>query len=161
MNTDTIKTSQEVTTQEAENTAQPQTFTQEDVNRIVAKRVAKYSDYEDLKEKAAKFDAAEEANKSDLQKAIERADSLQSELDSLKAAEQLRSVREEVATAKGIPQNLLTGSTKEECEAQADALLKWGRPNDYPKVPDSGEIGNPVPKATRDQFAEWLNAQTK
>ena len=68
MDTDTIKTSQEVTTQEAESTTQPQTFTQEDVNRIVAKRVAKYSDYEDLKEKAAKFDAAEEANKSDLQK---------------------------------------------------------------------------------------------
>lgn len=46
-----IPTNQEVNTQTAD-VAEPkqETFTQEDVNRIVAKRVAKYSDYEALKE---------------------------------------------------------------------------------------------------------------
>ena len=40
------------------------TFTQDEVNRIVSNRVAKYADYEELKGKAAKFDEAqEEANK--------------------------------------------------------------------------------------------------
>ena len=43
---------------------EPKTFTQEDVNHIVAKRVAKYADYEELKEKAAKYDEQIEANKS-------------------------------------------------------------------------------------------------
>ena len=44
---------------------QNRTFTQEEVNAIVGKRLAeekgKYSDYEDLKAKAAKYDEAEEA----------------------------------------------------------------------------------------------------
>ena len=152
---------QEPITQNAEPTAtEPtqKTFTQEDVNRIVANRVAKYSDYEALKEKAAKFDEAEEAAKSDLQKATERANSLQAELDAMKSAEQLRKMREEVASDKGVPANLLTGSTKEECEAQAAAMIEWAKPT-YPNVKDGGEpIGNSK-KATRDQFAEWLNQQ--
>ena len=151
-----IQTSQEVITQTAEEPKQ-ETFTQEDVNRIVAKRVAKYSDYETLKEKAAKYDEAEEANKSELQKATERADSLQAELNALKSAEQLRTLREEVSNAKGVPANLLTGTTKEECEAQAEQLLNWANLNSYPNVPDGGEpIGTPK-QTTRDQFANWFN----
>lgn len=146
----------EVTTQSAPQEPQ-QTFTQDDVNRIVAKRVSKYADYEILKEKAAKFDAAEEANKSELQKATERADSLQKELDTMKSAEQQRMMREEVASSKGVPASLLSGSTKEECEAQADSLLNWAKPNSYPKVPDGGEPIGTAKKSTREQFAEWMN----
>ena len=63
---------------------QNRTFTQEEVNAIVGKRLAeekgKYSDYEEIKAKAAKFDEAEEANKSELQKAMERANNLEAEL---------------------------------------------------------------------------------
>ena len=135
------------------------TFTQDDVNHIVAKRVAKYADYETLKEKAAKYDEQVEASKTELQKATERAESLKAELDALKNAEQLRAMREEVARSKGIPSNLLTAGTKEECEAQADELLKWAKPSGYPKVTDGGDpVGN-YKKTTREQFAEWLNSQ--
>ncbi len=151
-----IQTSQEVITQTAEEPKQ-ETFTQEDVNRIVAKRVAKYSDYETLKEKAAKYDEAEEANKSELQKATERADSLQAELNALKSAEQLRTLREEVSNAKGVPANLLSGTTKEECEAQAEQLLNWANPNSYPNVPDGGEPVGAAKRTTREQFAEHFN----
>ena len=152
-----ILTNQEVTTQNAEQ-AEPQTFTQEDVNRIVAKRVAKYSDYETLKEKAAKYDEQVEASKTDLQKATERADNLQAELDALKSAEQLRNLREEVANTKGVPARLLTGTTKEECESQADDLLSWAKPaTGYPRVPDGGDPIGTVKKSTREQFADWLN----
>ena len=137
-----IQTSQETNTQNAETTAaQPQTFTQDDVNRIVAKRVAKYADYDELKQKAAKFDEQVEAGKSELQKATERASSLQ------------------VANAKGIPAKLLTGTTAEECEAQAADLLAWAEKtgSGYPKVPDGGD---PIStKPAREQFAEWLNSQ--
>ena len=151
-----IQTNQEVNTQTAEEPKQ-EVFTQEDVNRIVAKRVAKYSDYETLKEKAAKYDEAEEANKSELQKATERADSLQAELNAMKSAEQLRTLREEVSNERGVPANLLTGTTKEECEAQADQLLNWANPNSYPSVPDGGEPVGTAKKSTRDQFAEHFN----
>ena len=151
-----IPTNQEVNTQTAEEPKQ-EVFTQEDVNRIVAKRVAKYSDYETLKEKAAKYDEAEEANKSELQKATERADSLQAELNAMKNAEQLRTLREEVSNERGVPANLLTGTTKEECEAQAEQLLNWANPNSYPSVPDGGEPVGAAKKSTRDQFAEHFN----
>lgn len=155
-----IQTNQaEITTQTAEQAPEQQTFTQEDVNRIIAKRVAKYSDYEDLKQKAAKFDEQVEAGKSELQKATEKADSLQAELDALKQAESIRVMREEVADAKGIPAKLLTGKTLEECEAQAADLIAWAQKTSsgYPKVPDGGD---PISsKPAREQFAEWLNSQ--
>ena len=150
-----ILTNQEVTTQTAD--LEPKTFTQDDVNRIVAKRVAKYEDYETLKEKAAKYGEQVEASKSELQKATERADSLQAELDALKSAEQIRVMREEVANQKGIPARLLTGSTQEECESQAEALLNWAKPSGYPNVLDGGDpISN---KSPAEQFADWFNSQ--
>lgn len=157
-----IQTNQaETTTTPSAEQAVPeqQTFTQEDVNRIVAKRVAKYADYDELKQKAAKFDEQVEAGKSELQKATEKASSLQAELDALKQAESIRVMREEVASAKGIPARLLTGKTAEECEAQAAELIAWAQKSSagYPKVPDGGD---PVSsKPAREQFAEWLNTQ--
>ena len=155
-----IQENQVETTQNAEpTTPEPQTFTQDDVNRIVAKRVAKYADYDELKQKAAKFDEQVEAGKSELQKATEKADSLQAELDALKQAESIRVMREEVANAKGIPAKLLTGTTAEECEAQATDLLAWAEKtgSGYPKVPDGGDPLSSKP--AREQFAEWLNTQ--
>lgn len=147
------------TTQTAQQTEAEQatTFTQEDVDRIVQKRLAKFADYEALKEKAEKFDAAEEASKSDLQKAEERAAALQAELDALKKADTIRTVRDEVSKDKSVPAELLTGETKEECEAQADAILQFAKPTAYPRVRDGGEPTGKMKRATRDQFADWLN----
>lgn len=155
-----IQTNQvETTPSVGQETPEQQTFTQDDVNRIVAKRVAKYADYDELKQKAAKFDEQAEAGKSELQKATEKASSLQAELDALKQAESIRVMREEVADAKGIPARLLTGTTTEECEAQAADLLAWAEKtgSGYPKVPDGGDPLSTKP--AREQFAEWLNSQ--
>lgn len=142
------------------------TFTQEQVNAIVGDRVkqerSKYLDYESLKEKAAKFDAAEKANKTELQKATEKVDALQKELDALKAEGAVRQIREEVATANGVPASLLSGTTKEDCEAQAKALLEFAGKSGYPQVKDGGTPKNvPSGKETRDQFAEWFGKVTK
>ena len=155
-----IQTNQAENTQNAEQTAPQQTtFTQDDVNRIVAKRVAKYADYDELKQKAAKFDEQVEAGKSELQRATEKANSLQAELDALKQAESIRAMREEVANAKGVPAKLLTGATAEECEAQAADLIAWAQKSStgYPKVPDGGDPLSS--KSAREQFADWLNTQ--
>lgn len=137
-------------------------FTQEQVNAIVSERLkqerGKFSDYESLKEKAAKFDAAEEASKTELQKATERAEALQKELDSLKSENEIRAIKEEVAASTGVPVNLLTGTTKEDCEAQAKALLEFAGKNSYPVVKDGGTPNNGTSGATtRDQFANWAN----
>lgn len=149
---------QDVKTQEeAQSTEEPKTFTQEDVNRIVAGRIAKYADYEELKAKAAKFDEAEEASKSELQKTAERADKLQAELDSMKKAAKIQSIREEAAKESGVPANLLTGETKEDCLEQAKAIMGFARPAAYPSVKDGGEVRSTGKSKTRDQFADWAN----
>ena len=97
------------------------TFTQAELDAIVADRLAreraKYPDYETLKDKAAKYDTAEQAGKSELQKATEQAAALKSELDGLKKANQLREIRENVAKEKGVPSNLLTADSEETCKA--------------------------------------------
>lgn len=142
--------------------APEKTFTQADVDRIVTKRLSDFADYDELKAKAEKFDAAEEANKSELEKALEKANKLQTELDDLHKRDQIRAVRDEVSQTTGVPASLLTGNTVEECEAQAKAIAEYKSqtaPATYPVVRDGGDPQLNVKKSTRDQFADWLNAQ--
>lgn len=143
----------------------PKTFTQEEVNAIIGERLVrereKYADYDALKEKAGKFDQIEEANKTELQKANEKAATLQSELDSIKKANEVRDIREKVATEVGIPSNLLSGTTEEDCLAQAKALMEFkngGSSSGYPSVKDGGEVHSVGKRSTREQFAEWANS---
>lgn len=137
------------------------TFTQDEVNAIVTDRLtrdrAKYADYDTLKEKAEKYDQLEEANKSELQKAVERGDALQVELDKLKGENAVRDLRNKVAEETGIPANLLTGKTEEECRAQAEAIAAYAKPSTYPKVRDGGEVTQTGKPTTKQQFAEWTN----
>lgn len=144
-----------------ETQTEERTFTQAELNAIIQKRVgevsAKYENYEELKAKAQKFDEIEEQSKSELQKANERADALQAELDGMKRADSVRKIREEVATEMGVPANLLNGGTKEECEAQAKGILSFAKPDSYPSVKDGGEVRNVSTGQTRDQFASWLD----
>lgn len=137
------------------------TFTQDEVNSIIAERIgrerAKYEGYEDLKAKAEKLDEIEAANKTELEKANEKAAQLEAELKTIKEAEKLRQIREEVAKETNIPVHLLTGNTKEECEQQAAAIAEFAKPSPYPAVKDGGEISNLNKVSTREQFAAWTN----
>lgn len=138
------------------------TFTQDEVNAIVTDRLtrdrAKYADYDDLKAKAEKFDQIEEANKTELQKANERADGLQAELDKLKNENAVRDLRTKVANETGVPVNCLTGNTEEECRAQAKAIAEFAKPSAYPKVRDGGEVQHTTGGANRDKFKDWFEA---
>lgn len=63
----------------------------------------------------------EAANKTEAEKQAEALAEAQSKLEELTRAK----TRAEVAAAKGIPANLLAGSSQEELEASADALIAW------------------------------------
>lgn len=134
------------------------TFTQAEVDAIVGDRLkrdrAKYADYETLKQKAEKLDALEEQSKTELEKVTERAKALQAELDDMKKAEGLRSMREKVAAEMNVPANLLNADTEEDCVAQANEILKFAKPT-YPNVRDAGEAKGSLKGSTRQQFAEW------
>ena len=153
----------EVKTQEQEEAqTEERTFTQAELNAIVQKRVgevsAKYENYEELKAKALKFDQIEEESKSELQKATERADALEKELNSMKKADAMRSIRTKVAEETGVPVGLLTGETEEVCLEQAKAILDFAKPGSYPAVKDGGEVIKTGKRTTQQQFEEWAKA---
>ncbi len=156
------ETNATVTTQENTAAEQVRTFTQDEVNAIVGRRVAetsaKYADYEELKTKAQAFDAAKEASKSELQKATERADALQAKLDKMIADDNTRKVRDKVSVDTGVPASLLSGMTEEECVEQAKAIMAFAKPTKtgYPQVKDSGEVRSYPSGKTRDQFKDWF-----
>ncbi|WP_428886434.1 hypothetical protein AB4915_07770 [Bifidobacterium dentium] len=105
---------------------QPKSFTQEQVDQIVEKRLAKergkYKDYDELKDKAMKFDEAENAGKSELDRLKESNAALQKQIDDAAAERQHAEWVSEVAKAKDVPAGLLRGGTKEELEEHANLL---------------------------------------
>lgn len=141
------------------------TFSQADVDNVVSERLkrerAKYSDYEELKAKAAKLDEIEEANKTELQKATERATELETELNGLKKANEIRSIRDKVSNETGVPVNLLTGEDEESCAAQAKEILAFAKPTGYPPVKDGGEVSNISGRTPRESFSDWFGEITK
>lgn len=144
-----------------ETTTEEKTFTQAELDAIIGDRLsrerAKYADYDDIKAKAQKFDEAEEASKSELQKATEKADALQKELDGFKREAALKEIRDKVSEETKVPAKLLTGTTEEECKAQAEAILSFASPDAYPAVKDDGEARKTGKKDTAAQFGEWFN----
>lgn len=100
-------------------------------------------------DKAKQFDEITDAQKSELERANERAAQAEA-----KAAEvEQRALRAEVAAAKGVPAALLSGTTQEELEASADALLEFrgAKPApDFGAGDRGGDAGKPS-QMTRDE----------
>lgn len=119
-------------TTEPEATPEPaKTFTQDQVNDLIAKEKgriqSKYEGFEDLKAKAARLDEIEQANASELEKAQKAAQKAQGEAQEAS----VKLLRYEVAQEKEVPAKLvplLTASSKEELEVQADLILENAKP---------------------------------
>lgn len=149
-------TMQETVTQEARTTAageqqEPRTFTQEEVNSIVADRLnrerAKYADYDDLKAKASQYDTTK------------------AQLDALNSANARRDMIARVAAATGCPAELLTGDTEEACTAQAQAITAFAKsqqPAGYPNVKDGvTPMHLPTQANTADSFSRAIKHTPK
>lgn len=147
--------------QQAENT-----FTQAQLDAIIADRLsrerAKYADYETLKEKAGKFDAAQDAGKSEIEKLTERATAAEAKIAAFETEKKVASIRAAVAKEAGIPAELLTGDTEESCKAQAAAIAAYAKTQQapaYPDVHDGGtKPGSTGGQTAAQQFADWFNA---
>ena len=110
---------------------------QEEFERALGKRLererSKFADYDDLKAKAAQVDAAEEAKKTELEKAQERI----AELEKTTAAATRAALVTRIAAEEGVIPEVLTGSTEEEMRAAAKRVLEWR---------DSNKRTTPQPK---------------
>jgi hypothetical protein len=98
---------------------------QEDFDTRIQARIARergrFADYDDLKASAAKLAEIEAANQTESEKVAERLAAAEKRAVELEA----KAARAEVAAAKGVPAALLSGSTQEELEASADALIAF------------------------------------
>ena len=108
------------------------------------------------KEKAEKYDQYTEANKTELQKATDRADALEHELNTLKQANAVRGIREKISLESGVPASLLTADTEDACREQANAIKAFAKPA-YPNVHDGGEPTGTQRKSTAQQFSDWFS----
>jgi hypothetical protein len=125
--------------------AETVTFTQDQVNDLIAKEKGKiksrFADYDDLKAAAAKLEEIELAGATELEKAQKRAAELEAKLSETAAA----ALRKEVALEKELPAKLvpfLTGTDKDSLIEQADTLLE----NLKPETPDfDGGAREPTP----------------
>lgn len=152
-------------TESTESSHQENTFepikSQEDLDKIIGARVArerkKYEGFEVYKEKAEKYDAFEESQKTEMQKLNERLENAEKENAAYKQREQLAGWAKEVSDTSGVPTNLLRGSTKEELMAHADELKAFmGEQPTAPVVPSDGQKPKHKTATTADLFAEAL-----
>lgn len=128
--------------------AEPEkTFTQAEMDAIIGDRLkrerAKYADYEELKTKATAFDEAQEAGKSELQKAVEERDRYKAQLDQYAEEKAHAEQVAKVAAETGVDAALLarmSGDVEENAaflKRQAEAQPKYGA------VHDAGEVKAP------------------
>jgi pimeloyl-CoA synthetase len=107
---------------------QSQTFTQDDVNRIVQDRLQrereKYADYDELKT------AAERAQELEAQ-----TQELTAKVAEFESKEEHRKLVADVAETAGVPAGVLKGDTREELEAHAEALKSLLQNTTGPVIP--------------------------
>ena len=135
---------------------------QEELDRIIQGRLdrerKRFADYDDLKVRAAKLAEIESANQTEAEKVLARLDAAEKRAVELES----KALRAEVAAAKGVPSALLTGSTQEELEAAADALIAF-RGEQKPAGPSSSSLNrvntNTVKGSTGDQFADFFTSK--
>lgn len=138
------------------------TFTQEEVDKIVAERLkrAKPADYDDLRAKADEFDRLAESSKSAEQRAAEAEQAAER-----RAAEaEARAVRYEVAAEHGISKTdadlFLIGADADTIAAQAErlnALRAEPRSNNY--VPGEGKNSDVAGNGDELAFANFLTGR--
>lgn len=139
---------------------------QEDLDRIIQERLgrerSKYQDYDKLKAEAEEYRKIQDKDKTEAQREKDRADAAERKALELEQ----RVLKADVASEKGVPAALLTGTTKEELEASADALLAFRGEQDKKKGPSSTSLNRadnnqPVKGSTADQFAEFFEQRLK
>ena len=93
-----------------------------------ANEAAKYPNYETFKTKAGQYDSMQAASMTQTEKdaaRIRELENLIADRDQALATERHAGLRRDVASAKGVPADRITGETREELEASADELLEW------------------------------------
>lgn len=132
--------------------------TQADFDNLVESRLnrerAKYQGFEKYKADSEKLQAIEEANKTALEKAEERATKAEAEAKALKDAQQVVAWKQEVSEATGVKASLLHGTTKEEIEQHAKEIQEAYAPPAAPVIGSEGRKPATSGKTAMEAFGE-------
>lgn len=110
------------------------------------KVASKYADYDDLKAKAAKFDEAEAAGMSDLEKARKEIGELKAAAAKRDEADRMRDLKTKVSKATGVPADLISGADEESMTAFAKAVAEFAKKPSAPALSESGKSASTKPE---------------
>lgn len=98
---------------------------QDELERVLSKRLdrerAKFADYGDLKDKAAKYDEAVAASKTELERERERATAAEARAQ----VAELGSLRARIAAEENVPVEVLHGDDEDAIRATAKRVRQW------------------------------------
>lgn len=124
--------------------------TQEELDEVLKGRLARerekvkaeYADYDQLAEKAKAYDEAQEASKSELQKANEKIAKLEGDAQKRAEADKQREIRSKVAKETGVPESLIQGADEEAMKAYAAQVAEFAKVQvpTAPKEPNPGSF---------------------
>lgn len=159
--------------QNTEQEAQERLFRQEEVNRIIAERLAreqeKYKDYEELKKAAQRLKEIEDANKSEVEKAKQEAEQLKKMLEEKEREKQkilIENLKLQILDEAGLPKSWakrILGESEDQIRADVEelkSLLKDKTLNvgkvvgGEPQMPD-------FDKMSLEEYEEWRKKQKK
>lgn len=139
----------------------PKTFTQDEVNEMMGKVrrevSGKYADYDDLAKKAKAYDEAQEAAKTELQKAQEAAAKAMAEVDALKAEKAHADLVAKVSAATGVPAALISGDDEEAMSASAKAIADWAKSTSTVAPTDKGGAAGGAKPLSDDSISKMSN----
>ena len=142
------------------NSEDVKTFTQDEVNELVGKaRIkerSKYKHFDEYKKAFETVQEKEEADKSELQKANERAEKFEKQFNELKSQNEIAELKAKIAEEFELPISLLRGSTDEEIREHAECIKKHFANSNVPVVPTQGNQVQATPSKYK-QFGEFVN----
>lgn len=113
----------------------------------------KFADYDDLKAQVATLTEATKTHDDALAAAVKRAEDAEGKVAARDEADAFAKVRTEVATAAGLPADVLRGTTKEELEAHAAALKPLITAPKGPVIPNQGDTPDKTAVASDERSA--------
>lgn len=117
--------------------------TQEAFDAAIKQRLERErAKFDEQVKKARLYDEAQEAQKTELEKANSRIAELEKQAADHKAADEARAAREKVAKATGVPAELISGGTEEEMTAFAQAVAAYAKKPAAPASPAAGKFSS-------------------
>lgn len=107
---------------------------QDALDKVISARLererAKFSDYSELKTKAARLDEIEEANQSELEKLQSKLAKAEAKVADFELTAQVNAWKAQVSEETGIPVKALAGNTLEEIQAHGETLAELMAPKE-------------------------------